>query len=96
MLTRQTKKRKLSLFSACKFEKVQINVIILGEYGVGKTCILNYMIEHQSQLVTRFKNKLIAFNFIDTLGQEKYDHSISFNLMKNIDIVVLVYTNATT
>ena len=82
----------------------RVKIILLGESGVGKTCIINrylnneFISESSSTLgsysskkeVIKNNNKLLL-NIWDTTGQEKY-HSITNLFIQGTDIVILVYS----
>ena len=81
-----------------------IKLILLGESGVGKTCIINRYINNEysqgceSTLGSTFYTKEILkeninykLNIWDTTGQEKY-HSITNLFLKGAQIVILVYS----
>ena len=81
-----------------------LKLILLGESGVGKTCIINRYInneftqECESTLGSTFYTKEILkgninykLNIWDTTGQEKY-HSITNLFVKGSQIVILVYS----
>ena len=85
-------------------EKREIKIILLGESGVGKTCIINRYIDNQfsadtestlgsySSTKTIVKNKIkYTVDIWDTTGQEKY-HSITNLYIKGSNIVILVYS----
>ena len=80
-------------------------VVLLGESGVGKTCILNQFTEGKfdpytpSSITVNFKRKTIklpegktvTFDIWDTAGQEKY-RSITEIFYKDVNaIIILVY-----
>ena len=79
-------------------------VVIVGESGVGKTCILSQFIENKfdekevSSLTTQYRRKQIElvtgqnviFDIYDTAGQEKF-RSLAKVFYKNAAICVLVY-----
>ena len=78
-------------------------VIILGWYGVGKTSIINKLIngevdiEYEPTMSLDVKNfqikvndKIIQINFWDCCGNDKYAQGIP-NLFKNTSIAILVY-----
>ena len=87
-------------------EKVEdVNkVVIVGESGVGKTCIMAQFIENKfeeefvSSLTTQYRRKKIqlvtgedvTFDIYDTAGQEKY-RAIAKLYYKNARVVILVY-----
>ena len=88
--------------SVNKKEKA-IKVILLGDSGVGKTCIINRYINDEydpnteSTLGSNASTKLVQKNRVsyllnlwDTTGQEKY-HSITNLFIKGSNIVILVY-----
>ena len=79
-------------------------VVLIGESGVGKTCIINQFIynkfdtETMSSLTAQFAkkiiefsdNKRINFHIWDTAGQEKY-RTLAQIFYKDADAVILVY-----
>ena len=79
-------------------------VVIVGEAGVGKTCILSQFIENKfdekemSSLTTQYRRKQIElvtgqnviFDIYDTAGQEKF-RSIAKLYYKSARVVILVY-----
>ena len=79
-------------------------VVLIGESGVGKTCIINQFIynkfdtETMSSLTAQFAlktiefqdNKRITFHIWDTAGQEKY-RGLAGIFYKDADAVILVY-----
>ena len=82
----------------------EIKIIILGNSGVGKTCIINRYINNQfnpnseTTLGSSFSTKVIKkdnikykLNIWDTTGQEKY-HSITNLFIKGSSAVILVYS----
>ena len=85
-------------------ESKEIKMILLGESGVGKTCIINRYINNQftsdsestlgsySSTKTFIKNKhKYIVDIWDTTGQEKY-HSITNLYIKGSNIIILVYS----
>ena len=85
-------------------EEKDVKVILLGESGVGKTCIINRYINNvynnltPSTLGTAFSVKEIKkgnikynVNVWDTTGQEKY-HSVTNLFINGSNIVILVYS----
>ena len=85
-------------------EKKDVKIILLGESGVGKTCIINryinndYNPETPSTLGSAFASREIKkgniiynVNVWDTTGQEKY-HSVTNLFIKGSHIVLLVYS----
>ena len=87
-----------------------VKVVLLGEAGVGKTCIISQFIsgvfdpDTISSLITQFitktldfkdLNKSIKFEIWDTAGQERF-RSLGRRFYKDAFIVLLVYdiTNA--
>ena len=85
-----------------------INIITLGETGVGKTSILNRLRddtfhenEQSSQLISIFhqqrpyeKRKLIMkLNFRDTGGQEIYLESLPKQYMRDSHVVLLIFSD---
>ena len=86
-----------------KENEKEIKVILLGDSGVGKTCIINRYINDEfnpnskTTLGSNASSKLIKrgqvsyiLNLWDTTGQEKY-HSITNLFIKGSNIVILVY-----
>ena len=82
----------------------EIKIILLGDSGVGKTCIINRYIYNQynpntdTTLGSSYSSKSIKKNNIeyklnlwDTTGQEKY-HSITNLFIKGASVVILVYS----
>ena len=80
-------------------------VILIGESGVGKTCIierfLNNTFEEESMSTTgsfyektmtfdEFQDKSIKFNIWDTAGQERFRAVTKF-FYKGADVAILVY-----
>ena len=86
-------------------EPEAVKVVLLGEAGVGKTCIIKQFIEKQfdinemSSLSAQFVsktidyvdfNKSIKFDIWDTVGQEKF-RSIAKIFYKDARVIILVY-----
>ena len=81
-----------------------IKLILLGESGVGKTCLINAYFDQKfsyNQLSTlsetetkkylRINDKIIYFvNIWDTVGQERY-RSLTKSFIKDTNIVIFVY-----
>ena len=87
-----------------KENEKEIKVILLGDSGVGKTCIINRYIKDEfnpnskTTLGSNASSKVIKrdqvsyiLNLWDTTGQEKY-HSITNLFIKGSNVVVLVYS----
>ena len=87
-----------------KENEKEIKVILLGDSGVGKTCIINRYINGEfnpnskTTLGSNASSKVIKrdqvsyiLNLWDTTGQEKY-HSITNLFIKGSNIVILVYS----
>ena len=87
-----------------KIETKVIKVILLGETGVGKTCIINRFITNEfnkessitlasSYLTKEIQKQNINYNLKiwDTTGQEKY-HSVTNLFIKGSNIIILVYS----
>ena len=85
-------------------EKKEIKIILLGESGVGKTCIIERYMNNKfntdmaSTLCSAYSikkivkdNILYMVNICDTTGQEKY-HSVTNLFVKGSNIVILVYS----
>ena len=90
--------------SSKKIKTKDIKVILLGDSGVGKTCIINRYINNKfesnientvcSSYSTKkvIKNNILyRLNLWDTIGQEKYN-SITNIFIKGSNIVILVYS----
>ena len=88
--------------------KKVINIITLGDVGVGKTSIINRIKnksfdENVSTTIScnnifiereyRKKNITICLNFIDTAGQEIYQSLLPKNYIRNSHIVLLVFSD---
>ena len=84
-------------------ENKEVKIILLGESGVGKTCIINRYIKNvfiscstSTIGCSSNKKKILKddikyiLNIWDTTGQEKY-HSLSNLFINGSDIVILVY-----
>ena len=86
-------------------EPESIKVVLLGEAGVGKTCIIKQFIEKKfeqntdSSLSAQFVSKTLAyvdfaktlkFDIWDTVGQERF-RSIAKIFYKDAHVVILVY-----
>ena len=86
-------------------EPESIKVVLLGEAGVGKTCIIKQFIEKKfeqntdSSLSAQFVSKTIEyvdfaktlkFDIWDTVGQERF-RSIAKIFYKDAHVVILVY-----
>ena len=82
---------------------MNINIIILGNEGVGKTTILDSFIEKKffpaehptlgidTRVVNVKKdNKLIQYNYFDSEGSEK-DNSTNLSFISKADGIILVY-----
>ena len=87
-----------------KIKIKDIKVILLGDTGVGKTCIINRYINNkfdsniENTVCSSFSTKeviknniLYRLNLWDTIGQEKYN-SITNIFIKGSNIVILVYS----
>ena len=84
-------------------ELMSCKIVILGESGVGKTCIMNKFLgnefseehittiaaEHQNKTV-EINNKKIKITFWDTAGQEAF-RAVAKMFYKGADIIILVY-----
>ena len=88
--------------------KKVINIITLGDVGVGKTSIINRIKnksfdENVSITIScnnifiereyRKKNMTICLNFIDTAGQEIYQSLLPKNYIRNSHVVLLVFSD---
>ena len=84
-------------------EKDELKCILLGESGVGKTCLINALIglgfnpneisSISSSYVTKkiiIGDKSYKVNLWDTIGQEEY-HSLTKIFIKNSQLVFFVY-----
>ena len=82
---------------------IELKVVLVGESGIGKTCIIHQYLEKQFDPNTqtsmpgtylhKFLNvnkKKISLDIWDTAGQETYK-SIVKNFYKNVSIGILVY-----
>ena len=81
-------------------------VILLGEYGVGKTCIIARFINNifedniirtpgisygeKTMTFNEFHGKSIKFEFCDTTGHDKY-HTLTKIFYKDVGVAILVY-----
>lgn len=87
------------------FQLSSIKTVILGEPGVGKTCIANRLVNNiyreepiltpgasYSCKIINFEshNKSLKFDIWDTAGQEKY-RSLNKIFYKDANVAVLVY-----
>ena len=85
-------------------ESKRVKIILLGDSGVGKTCIINRYLNNEfiSESCSTFgsypskkevikSNNKFLLSIWDTTGQEKY-HSITDLFIKGADIVILVYS----
>ena len=86
-------------------EPESVKVVLLGEAGVGKTCIINQFTEHKfnekilSSLSAQFVSKTIEyidfgkaikFDIWDTVGQERF-RSMAKIFYKDAKVILLVY-----
>ncbi len=86
-------------------EPTSLKVVLLGDSGVGKTCIIKQFIEHKfdkgvlSSLSAQFVSKTIEyvdfgkaikFDIWDTVGQEKY-RSMTKIFYKDARVIILVF-----
>ena len=82
---------------------INCKMVILGESGVGKTCVMNSFLgqkfeeEHlttvgaeQQNKTLNIDDKIVKINLWDTAGQESF-RAITKMFYKGADIVVLVY-----
>ena len=78
-------------------------VIVIGDSGVGKTCLTNFAVKGEFMegviptvgyefypFVVRYKDKIIKLEIWDTCGQEKYRHLVNI-FFKEAKVVILVY-----
>ena len=83
----------------------EVKVVLLGESGVGKSCIIKQFVDHtfnpdiDPSISSKFSSKLIEikntdkalkFNLWDTAGQEKYRSLVKI-FYKDAIFIVLVY-----
>ena len=82
----------------------KINIFVLGNAGVGKTCFIlkyinndfqsNYLntigVDLMAKTITLPNDEKVKISFYDTAGEERY-RSISFNLIKLADGILLMY-----
>ena len=86
-------------------EPTSLKVVLLGDAGVGKTCIIKQFIEHKfdkgvlSSLSAQFVSKTIEyvdfgkaikFDIWDTVGQEKY-RAMTKIFYKDAKVIILVF-----
>jgi small GTP-binding protein len=84
-------------------ELLNCKIVILGESGVGKTCIMNKFLgnefseEHLTTIAAEHHNKTVEINnkkikitFWDTAGQEAF-RAVAKMFYKGADIIILVY-----
>jgi len=84
-------------------EKKEFKVVFVGDEGVGKTQIINKIMDNSfeekhnstmdvnfSTYDTRYKGKNIKLELCDTPGQEKYRKLITV-FLKNVHLIFLVY-----
>ena len=86
-------------------EQEAVNVVLLGESGVGKTCIISQFTEHKfdqnvlSSLSAQFVSKTIEyldfgkaikFDIWDTVGQERF-RSMAKIFYKEAKVIIFVY-----
>ena len=84
-------------------QKNELKVVLIGNSGVGKTCIIHYCKEGKfleniptttgssfTKIKRVYNDKKYILNFWDTAGQEKY-RSLSKQLVINAQIIILVY-----
>ena len=83
-------------------KKIQCKVILVGDSGVGKTCIINRYLKRSTSEVTatlstswytkyeKIKNYELAFQIWDTVGQEQY-RSLNTLFFKDAHICLLVF-----
>ena len=81
-----------------------LKVVLIGDSGIGKTCIMARFIKNKfdpntiASITAQFIQKIlefpdgkkITFHFWDTAGQEQY-HSLAKIFYKDADVVILVY-----
>ena len=93
-------------------EEKDINIITLGEIGVGKTSIIKRIREEafdEEELTTEFvfsffnikkpyktRNLIMNLNYHDTAGQEKIINSLPKRYIRNSHIVLLVFSDIRT
>ena len=80
-------------------ETKRIKVVILGEFGVGKTGLLNKMARNQLQQQVSVVHRMFQFNkeqvqldFHDTLGTEQRSNSIIKSIYRAAHLVFLVFS----
>ena len=89
-----------------EFSEYEINfkIIIIGDSGVGKTCITNQAVKNEFwdkyqatigmeiySLFIKIDNKIIKFQIWDTCGQEMYKSLIT-NFYRSSSLAILVYS----
>jgi small GTP-binding protein len=86
-----------------------INIILLGDMGVGKTSILMRFrddkfspthiatigIDYQTRKFRSFKNNIFSVHLWDTVGQERF-RSIGHDYIKKADIILLCFDTTNT
>ena len=98
---------KIFLFKYCnKFNGKKINIITLGDSGVGKTSIIKRIQEGKFDETIKStinndifvikrpyksKNLTIALTFYDTIGQEVYINFLPLQYIRDSHIVLLVF-----
>ena len=87
-----------------KNSNFKVNIFVLGNAGVGKTCFIlkyindffqtNYMntigIDLMAKTITLPSGEEVKIGFYDTAGEERF-RAISFNLIKIADGILLMY-----
>ena len=81
----------------------EYKVVLIGESGVGKTCIIKSFINEKfkenekptvsaeyTEKIMEFNGKKIQFNIWDTVGQERF-RSVTKTFYNNVKVAILVY-----
>ena len=90
-------------------DEIELNVITLGDSGVGKTSIINIIKERDNNISNESKkgnfiirrkyekkNKVILLNLKDSENKQKYERSIPIQYIRDSHIVLLVFCNIET
>ena len=86
--------------------KYEFKIVLVGESGVGKSCIINYLMKNDFKInqmpsisceyykkimeFNELSGKKILFQIWDTVGQERY-RSVSKLFYKNAKAAIFVY-----
>ena len=94
---------ELTVIMSCRNKKVLLKVIILGDSGVGKTCLMNNYVNKRfckpykatigADFLTKemlLEDKIVTMQIWDTAGQERFQ-SLGCAFYRGADACVLVY-----